>query len=833
MQIDNNSHNSINALHRKATNPEPGSGKNQGQLSQGIDATQKTADKQVRPMRSYKGHGMLEQYPANLTLAYVSGHERKHAHKNRSEAGLEGKKLEQNISYNVQISSGGKAIASGGVTKSQSSAKGREVEKIDSSAKKSGPHGEAGLLSPKLFEKKIKEFHLNRKKESLESELRESAGEKRTFGESNDAASSKKPNPSLSNFSGKNSNHLSENLEKTNIRLKLSHIEREKKEISQGEQIHEATKNVKSEPKQKEGNAPEITTTPLPEEEHVDLSRVAPSSYHFMKRGIPNAALTHGFGAAFEMNNILNRRESFSPNRTFSNSFESQAKPVKNQLSALDNLASHFQSLKTHSQELSSHQAFNVRTAKSSARESISAQTTSGSPTGRYQVSVNAIAQPHKVVSDEYSDPYAALGLSGSFKINGYEVTVETSDSLGSIMDKINYGEDVNQNGSLDYAEDLNANGSLDTFQIDNTTSYTFIHEDVDFDETLDTTEDVNGNEILDGGTSQLGVKAEIQFDRLMISTVNTGNRRLNIEDTDDILLSLGVQFENNAGEVKDTAQFGSSGTNQLNSSASFSSFSVNGQNYQTPSNRVNNVVPNTSLNLKDVTVTPAKLDIKNDLESSQDKIERFAKEYNTSMKTINNYLAFQKTLNSNAIVQNLRAQLKEHVAAPVKSLKKGGNSLQSIGLELQNTEKHSISSFAARNVMDSVMKNKKAVSSYRAQGTASIYSEFREQGIKTRTDDTLKVHNEKLSGALENSPMDLSKVFTQKEDGISSRIENLTSRTLGKRGTLDMEKARIKAQSSQYSKRRSSSYALREAKYSAAITGSNVLNSTSVSTFA
>lgn len=57
---------------------------------------------------------------------------------------------------------------------------------------------------------------------------------------------------------------------------------------------------------------------------------------------------------------------------------------------------------------------------------------------GRYSVEVENLAQAEKLTGMGVADPAAALGLTGRFSINGASVTIEATDSLIRVRDKIN-----------------------------------------------------------------------------------------------------------------------------------------------------------------------------------------------------------------------------------------------------------------------------------------------------------------------------------------------------------------------------------------------------------
>ncbi len=86
--------------------------------------------------------------------------------------------------------------------------------------------------------------------------------------------------------------------------------------------------------------------------------------------------------------------------------------------------------------------AFRVRTGSVAATAAGRTLASLGSLTsaipGRYGVEVENLAQSEKLTGLAVSDPAAALGVSGRFSINGASVTLEASDSLNRVRDKIN-----------------------------------------------------------------------------------------------------------------------------------------------------------------------------------------------------------------------------------------------------------------------------------------------------------------------------------------------------------------------------------------------------------
>ncbi|MZH02947.1 MAG: hypothetical protein F3745_06020, partial [Nitrospinae bacterium] len=258
-------------------------------------------------------------------------------------------------------------------------------------------------------------------------------------------------------------------------------------------------------------------------------------------------------------------------------------------LGKLDDLSVSLQSLRET--VLLSKDALNPKAASSSRSELVQASAGKDAPQDSFRITPVRLSQAAILTSIEQTTPLGALGLTGSFFINGTKITVESTDSLFEIKNKINFGEDHNRNGVLDKTEDVNNNGILDTVSFGNArfglpsvviedldgdsiidpgedlngngtldiipTGTTqsgnaefvpaiFITEDLDGDGEIDLGEDVNDNNNLDGGTAETKVRALIKDNRLVLVGLAGGRTCIDLRDDDNVLLELGF-FELNS----------------------------------------------------------------------------------------------------------------------------------------------------------------------------------------------------------------------------------------------------------------------------------------------
>jgi flagellar hook-associated protein 2 len=88
----------------------------------------------------------------------------------------------------------------------------------------------------------------------------------------------------------------------------------------------------------------------------------------------------------------------------------------------------------------SAFSAFTVAAQDSptSSKALLTAATTTGANPGTYQVEVRALARQSKLRGDAVASSSTALGYSGTFSVNGVNVSAVSTDTLASLRDKIN-----------------------------------------------------------------------------------------------------------------------------------------------------------------------------------------------------------------------------------------------------------------------------------------------------------------------------------------------------------------------------------------------------------
>jgi flagellar capping protein FliD len=726
---------------------------------------------------NYQGHGMIERYPKNLNISYVTSHEMRHAVHNELTALAKNMDVEQDISYKLSISSG-KLIALEGVTKAEF--------KEDKDPSPSPEHKSYAGDEMRAYLEVIK---LNRIKDSYENKMREI---KRGANETNAAS-----RLDISDASDNEDMVLKpQNLSDTSLRDEMERLrlKNEIKLIDNRIEDVEARKEIKETVEESAAISENTVSKGENRKDFIKLrngiSDIVANSFWFMKREVPGVILFDGAASAIKTRDTLKGLENVSPNNS----------PIVDKINFgsgflnlkgmnFDDLSNNLVELSNSSSKLSKKESLNIHKGDSSNSDIVDISVGFGSPNGEYMVNVHQLATGQQIVSDEFSDPYSSLSLSGSFTVNGYTISVASSDSLNDIKDKINYGEDANKNGGIDLSEDLNNNGRIDSFFIKGVKSDGIylssisIFEDINSDGELDASEDINDNERLDGGSSKINVTASIERNRLILSSALYGDKEIQLTDTDGILLSLGFFELNGKGvAVQKEQQLLSNGEN-LNKSHQKALVSVNGINYEKNTNSITDIISDAIINLKNSSGSGITVTISSDITGALDNIKGFVDSFNKTLRFINEQISSDKMLNKDEKVQNIRNNIVHDVNDEIIS-NDGTNHISQIGIEKNISERRNINQLSLTNLLNNLKEQ------VAPKGGNSIYSNLDEIGITSIENDTLNINEERLKESLKNNNTDVYKILAGTADSITSRLgKQMESALNPKTGTIRFRK--------------------------------------------
>ena len=479
-------------------------------------------------------------------------------------------------------------------------------------------------------------------------------------------------------------------------------------------------------------------------------------------------------------------------------------------LRKLDGLTDSLQELQQTVADLEN--ALNPKTASSSRFREVLATAGKDAPLGSFDFRSVRLSRTAELASD-VKDPSQKLGLSGRFFINGVPITVISTDSLSTIKNKINFGEDVNQNGTLDLSEDVNQNGTLEILHVANSEfgAGVYITEDFNGNGEIDPTEDSNSNERLDGGSFENNVLALIRDNRLILVSLAGGSNTIDLREDDSVLLDLGFfeisnkGFSNEGLSVQKEIQL-----NDLNTPENLivqpqtAIVEVDGEFFSSNTDVVSGVIEDTALVLRQASEKSAKITIFIDAPTFFEQIKILFSQFNNSIAKINDLLAVSNSFEEDSDIQDIRNDLTIDPQKEARVLQernriiddvrgRPGNT-QATGISVRNTEKKTQKDVA----VTSIVKGIKSGLSFPSQnGDENLLKRLSSIGIRTLTDNTFGLDETEFKRGLEKNTREVFNLFANSETGIlpllAERLENIV---LEGRGDLAIKQTKVIIQS-------------------------------------
>jgi len=451
--------------------------------------------------------------------------------------------------------------------------------------------------------------------------------------------------------------------------------------------------------------------------------------------------------------------------------------------------------------------ALNPKSASSSRFREVLAAAGKNAPLNSFDVRSVRLSRTAELVSD-VKDPSQKLGLSGRFFINGVPITVVSTDSLFTIKNKINFGEDVNQNGTLDLSEDVDRNGTLGILQVANSEfgEGIFIKEDINGNGEIDPTEDSNSNKRLDGGSFENNVLALIRDNRLVLVSLAGGSNTIDLREDDSVLLGLGFfEIVNEGLSVQKEIQLNDLKTREnLIVQPQTAIVEVDGKFFSSNTDVVFGVIEDTALLLQQASEKSAKITVFIDAPIFFEQIKILFSQFNNSIAKINDLLAISNSFEGDGDIQDIRndltidpqkqARVLQERNRIIDDLRGRPGNTQATGISVGNTEKKTQQEVA----VTSIVKGIKSGLSFPSQnGGENLLKRLSSVGIRTLTDNTFAIDETEFKRGLEKNTLEVFDLFTNSETGIlpllTERLENIV---LEGRGDLAIKQTKVIIQS-------------------------------------
>ena len=480
-------------------------------------------------------------------------------------------------------------------------------------------------------------------------------------------------------------------------------------------------------------------------------------------------------------------------------------------LRQLDDLSTSLKTLGQTVTELFSVDALNPKSSSSTRSKRVQAFVGKDAPLDSFRISPVRLSKGAILASDEQSTPLGTLGLTGSFFINGVKITVESSDTLIDLKNKINFGEDHNRNGVLDKTEDVNNNGTLDIIQTANSefVPAIFITEDLDGDGELDPDEDVNDNGRLDGGVAETKVLALIKDNRLVLVGLAGGRDRIDLLDSDEVLLNLGFFELNFKGfPVQKEFQFDSEDQDlavNLIQQPQTAKIEIDGKPVFSDTNVFSGVIEDTDLVIKKVSEKAAQINIFIDTETFFTQIKTLFDQFNYSISKINNLLGISRTFAQDGDIQDIRNDLTFKPQERARGLAKRNEDIDTLrgrpgnpfatGIKVVNPEKNNPQEVAITSAVQAV---KSGITRAFQSQNENLLRRLGSIGIRTLADNTFLLDEREFRRGLNSNTTEIFDLFTNPETGILPNLaERLSIILRDDLGELAIEKNEIVVQSS------------------------------------
>jgi flagellar capping protein FliD len=447
--------------------------------------------------------------------------------------------------------------------------------------------------------------------------------------------------------------------------------------------------------------------------------------------------------------------------------------------------------------------ALNPKSASSSRFREVLAAAGKNAPLDSFDVRPVRLSRTAELASD-VKNPSQKLGLSGRFFINGVPITVVSTDSLSTIKNKINFGEDVNQNGTLDLSEDVDQNGILEILQVANSEfgAGVFIKEDLNGNGEIDLTEDSNSNKRLDGGSLENNVLALIRDNRLILVSLAGGSNTIDLKEDDSVLLDLGFfeAVDEGLPVLKEIQLNDLIAPENLNVQPQTAIVEVDGEFFSSNTDVISGVIEDTALVLRQASEKSARITIFIDAPTFFEQIKILFSQFNNSIAKINDLLAVSSSFEEDGDIQDIRNDLTIDPQKEARVLQernriiddlrgRPGNS-QATGVSVTNTEKKTQQEVAVTSIVKGIQSGLNFPSQ---NGDENLLKRLSSIGIRTLTDNTFALDETEFERGLEKNTLEVFDLFTNSETGIlpllAERLENIV---LEGRGDLAIKETEV-----------------------------------------
>jgi len=377
-------------------------------------------------------------------------------------------------------------------------------------------------------------------------------------------------------------------------------------------------------------------------------------------------------------------------------------------------------------QVLNSLSTMGAMRASSNDEDILTATATSSASIGSYSIIVSALAQAHKISSDEFNSLSETLGYSGEILINGEAVAIETTDTLSDLKDRINNADagvkatilkvsdeayrlilTRDETGSTEISlADVNGGTILEDLGLANT-SDSSQDSSLWFADTTSTIKSLIGSSV--SFTSQTvtinGTNVSIDLsqdslqdikDKLMAAGIGA-----TIEsDTDSggntsyrINITAGITSYTDSANTLELLGFVKPGVKNQLEAAQDTSLTVDGISITRSVNTITDLIEGVTINLKVTSTETVTLTITQDTGVRKEAIEDFVNSYNNLMGYIREQFSYDpdadteaQPLMGDSTLRYIEDTIRNTIISQVSGLSSSLNALSRIGITTDYT---------------------------------------------------------------------------------------------------------------------------------------------------
>ena len=247
--------------------------------------------------------------------------------------------------------------------------------------------------------------------------------------------------------------------------------------------------------------------------------------------------------------------------------------------------------------------------------------------------------------------------------------------------------------------------------------------------------------------------------------------------------------------------QLNAAGTN-LVTQGTDAEITIDGKTFTSATDIFSDIFSGITLEVQGDAGETARVTVATDSTAAVNQIQSLFLRLNDAITALNDSLAFAQTFANDFELQSVREELTENSQTGIRANESRDASREavdpfnnlppSLGLNSVNTEKFSTTELGITRTVQAI---RDGLGELFANRGSELFKKLSSIGIKTESDDTIRVNVPALTLALESQPDSVLKLFNDAETGILPRLQvQLESLLNEDAGRLDFKSARLEA---------------------------------------